>query len=108
MTTESINEGEFPVVVSDSNFLEETELKLRDIVKEILENLKKPILIPDLIAISHKTSNLAYDENLSSYEMIEELCNSLGAVKAEYFIICIEFRVVPDIRKPDNIRPDNA
>ena len=35
LTTESINEGEFPVVVSDSNFLEETKLKLRDIVKEI-------------------------------------------------------------------------
>ena len=41
LTMENINEGEFPVVSSDSNFLEETELKLRDIVKGILVNIKK-------------------------------------------------------------------
>ena len=75
-----------------ANFLEETELKLRDIVKGILVNIKKRILIPDLIAVSNKTFNLAYDENLSSYEMIEELCvcNSLDTVKAEYFTTCID------------------
>ena len=57
---------------------------------------------PDLIAVSHKTSNLAYDENLSSYEMIEKLCNSLGAVKAEYFITCIDWIVQGfDIFKKD-------
>ena len=56
-----------------------------------------------MIAVSHKTFNLAYDENLSSYEMIEELCNSLGAVKAEYFTTCID-RIVKgfDIFKEDN------
>ena len=80
MTTKNITEGEFPVVVSDSNFLEETEPKLRDLVKEILVNTRKRILIPDLIAVSNKTFNLAYDENHSSYEIIEELCNSLYAV----------------------------
>ena len=55
-----------------------------------------------MIAVSHKTFNLAYDENLSSYEMIEELCNSLGAVKAEYFTTCID-RIVQgfDIFKKD-------
>ena len=51
-----------------------------------------------MIAVSHKTFNLAYDENLSSYEMIEEL----GAVKAEYFTTCID-RIVQgfDIFKED-------
>ena len=85
-----------------ANFLEETELKLRDIVKGILVNIKKRILIPDLIAVSNKTFNLAYDENLSSYEMIEELCNSLDTVKAEYFTTCID-RIVQgfDIFKKD-------
>ena len=85
LTMKNINEREFPVVVSDSNFLEETELKLRDLVKEILVKTRKRILIPDLIAVSNKTFNLAYDENLSSYEIIAELCNSLDSVKAEYF-----------------------
>ena len=59
LTMKNINEREFPVVVSDSNFLEETELKLRDLVKEILVKTRKLILIPDLIAISNKTFNLA-------------------------------------------------
>ena len=48
-------------------------------------NTRKRILIPDLIAVSNKTFNLAFDENLSSYEIIAELCNSLDGVKAEYF-----------------------
>ena len=96
MTTEDINEGEFPIVVSDSNFLEETELKLRDLVKEILVNTRKRILIPDLIAVSNKTFNLSYDENLSSFELIAELCNSLDGVKAEYFTTCID-RIVQGV-----------
>ena len=51
-------------------------------------NTRKRILIPDLIAVSNKTFNLAFDENLSSYEIIAELCNSLDGVKAEYFTTC--------------------
>ena len=58
-------------------------------------NNKKRILIPDLIVVSNKTFNLAYDENLSSYEIISELCNSLYGVKAEYFTACID-RIVQD------------
>ena len=69
---ENINKGEFPVV-SDSNFLEETEIKLRDLVKEILVNTRKRILIPDLIAVSNKTFNLAYDKNLSSYDTVKNI-----------------------------------
>ena len=53
-------------------------------------NTRKRILIPDLIAVSNKTFNLAFDENLSSYEIIAELCNSLDGVKAEYFTTCID------------------
>jgi len=55
-----------------------------------LVNTRKRILIPDLIAVSNKTFNLAFDENLSSYEIIAELCNSLDGVKAEYFTTCID------------------
>jgi len=44
------------------------------------------------MAISNKIFNLKYDETLSRYEIITELCNTLDDLKAEYFNECILYR----------------